>query len=109
MTHRIGYGVTLVAPQEHYFRCSCGATVMHLLTRQMAEDEADKHLRLVDRVRTTLGSRNGTLSGAHRHFVQMAASTEGPEQEQWQALADEVGHRLGIGLPEEKQEDLFTL
>lgn len=99
---------------DHTFRCSCGAGPDPrkgvLKTRQMAIDDANKHLAYIDRVRRTTVKRGETLEQAYAHYAEMAANTNLPQRDrdQWQRLADETGHRLGVGV-EAVQEELFPM
>lgn len=105
---------------DHTWRCeSCGAGPTSpqggprsegFKTHQMAIDDANKHLAYIDRVRRTTVKRGETLEQAYAHYAQMAANTNLPQRDrdQWQRLAEETGHRLGVGV-EAVQEELFPL
>jgi hypothetical protein len=97
--------------RDHYFRCNCGESCPGQLTEQEASDKADAHLAYVDRVRKHLSGGNESLASAHAHYQRMAENTDldPKDRELWEALANDTGRRLGIGLPPEKQEELFTL
>lgn len=97
---------------DHTFRCKCGETPPNpFKTFQMAQDAGRAHLTYIDRVRVLMAGRHGTLAGDYNHAKAMAENPNLPKSDRdlWKQMADELGHRLGFGLPEAKQEELFTL
>ena len=96
------------------FRCRCGTTPKGgggFRTAQAARDEGEKHLAYIERIRGLTAGKTETLQGAYAHYLAMAEDVQTPPEDraQWKALAEETGRRLGIGLPEEVQEELFPL
>ena len=78
-------------------RCACHAQSELSEHRWEAEDWERTHLQEVERARAHL-KRTPSLKDQRDWFRKQAANTSGTVRQQWLALAEELDHRLGIGL-----------
>lgn len=97
--HRIKYEhINSIPPERHRAVCSCrGWASPVVATQQLAEDEALRHLRNVEKARAAMSTSTPSLKSQHAWYQKQAEDTEqSPEyRAMWRQLAAELENRLG--------------
>lgn len=87
--------VDVVGP-DIQVRCACGNLSPRCLTKQVAEDHHQQHLKNVDRARASMRQRDPSPTDQYAYYVKMAEDPQTSEADRvlWEQLARELAPRL---------------